>query len=207
GQRCLAVSVAVVVDENNAMVDALAEVASTRRVGNGLDPDTEMGPVITDESRRRIEASVERAVADGAKPLVDGRGCRVPDHEGGFFTAPTILSDVATDGDLARTEVFGPVLALMRAGDLDDAIRIVNGRRYGNQASIYTSDGAAARRFRVEASAGNIGVNVGVAAPMAFFPFSGWNDSFMGDLHGQGAHAVEFYTQTKVVVERWGAPR
>jgi malonate-semialdehyde dehydrogenase (acetylating)/methylmalonate-semialdehyde dehydrogenase len=116
---------------------------------------------------------------------------------------PTILDHVPANGEIARTEIFGPVLSVMRARTIEDAIELVNNRSYGNMACIFTSSGASARQFRYAADAGNIGINIGVAAPMAFFPFSGWNESFFGDLHAQGRHGVEFYTQTKVVVERW----
>lgn len=124
-------------------------------------------------------------------------------YEDGYWVYPTVLTDVPPESETAHTEIFGPVLSLMHARDIDEAIRLVNARRYGNMACIFTASGAAARQFRAEANAGNIGINVGVAAPMAFYPFSGWGESFFGDLHGQGKHGVEFYTQTKVVVERW----
>jgi malonate-semialdehyde dehydrogenase (acetylating)/methylmalonate-semialdehyde dehydrogenase len=134
---------------------------------------------------------------------VDGRGARIPGCENGFFVRPTILADLPPKGEIVRTEIFGPVLGLMHVDTLDEAIAFVNGAEYGNQASLFTSSGTAARRFRYEAQAGNIGINIGVAAPMAFFPFSGWKESFFGDLHGQGLDAVEFFTQKKVVIERW----
>ena len=135
--------------------------------------------------------------------LVDGRGKRVKGYEDGHFVFPTVLDGVPHQSDLSRTEIFGPVLSLMHANTIDEAIQLVNDRSFGNMACIFTSSGAAARKFRYESIAGNIGINVGVAAPMAFFPFSGWGESFFGDLHAQGRHGVEFYTQTKVVVERW----
>ncbi len=140
---------------------------------------------------------------DGAKVLVDGRGKTSRGYEGGYFVFPTVLDDVDPKSEIARTEIFGPVLSLMHVENLNEAIALVNDRRYGNMASIFTRSGAAARQFRYEVDAGNVGVNIGVAAPMAFFPFSGWKESFFGDLHGQNHHAVEFYTQTKVIVERW----
>jgi malonate-semialdehyde dehydrogenase (acetylating)/methylmalonate-semialdehyde dehydrogenase len=127
----------------------------------------------------------------------------VEGYEDGFFVFPSILADVPPHGEIARTEIFGPVLSLMHAKTIDEAIEMVNARSYGNMACIFTNDGSSARRFRYEVNAGNVGINVGVAAPMAFFPFSGWGDSFFGDLHAQARHGVEFYTQTKVVVERW----
>jgi malonate-semialdehyde dehydrogenase (acetylating)/methylmalonate-semialdehyde dehydrogenase len=140
---------------------------------------------------------------EGAGVPVDGRGTKVKNFERGSFVSPTILSDVRPGSEISRTEIFGPVLSLMHVRTIDDAIELVNGGQYGNQASLFTTSGNAARRFRYEAEAGNIGINIGVAAPMAFFPFSGWKDSFFGDMHGQGMDAVEFFTQKKIVVERW----
>ncbi len=124
-------------------------------------------------------------------------------YENGAFVRPTILADVKPGSDIARTEIFGPVLSLMHVHTIDEAISLANGGEYGNQASLFTSSGSAARKFRNEVQAGNIGINIGVAAPMAFFPFSGWKESFFGDMHGQGMDAVEFFTQKKVIVERW----
>ena len=204
GQRCLAASVAITVGEaRKGFTEAIAEIARDRTVGYGLDAETEMGPVISPESRARIEGIIAASERDGIRVLVDGRGRRVSGYEEGNWLFPTVLDAVPPASELARTEVFGPVLSLMHAESLDEAIRLVNERAYGNMACIFTSSGAAARQFRHEADAGNVGINIGVAAPMAFFPFSGWNESFFGDLHAQGRHGVEFYTQTKVVVERW----
>jgi malonate-semialdehyde dehydrogenase (acetylating)/methylmalonate-semialdehyde dehydrogenase len=162
-----------------------------------------MGPVITPESRARIEALIAKGVAAGAKPIVDGRNTTVPGFERGNFLRPTVLADVDPASELGRTEVFGPVLSVMRAETLEAAIGMVNGFAYGNMACLFTSSGAAARQFRYETRVGNVGINVGVAAPMAYFPFSGWKDSFFGDLHAQGRDAIDFYTEKKVVVERW----
>lgn len=204
GQRCLANSLAVTVGEaREPFTDALAEVASTRKVGYGLDEGVEMGPVISEDSRSRIERLVDQAEQEGARLLVDGRGKQADGFENGHWVFPTLLDDVPPEGQTATTEIFGPVFGLMHVDTVDDAIRLINEKDYGNMACIFTSSGASARQFRYEVDAGNVGVNIGVAAPMAFFPFSGWNDSFFGDLHAQGRHAVEFYTQTKVVVERW----
>lgn len=204
GQRCLAASVAITVGEaGREFVPRIAEAAASRRVGSGLDRATEMGPVISGESRARIEALIGQGVAAGARPLVDGRGASVPGLERGSFVRPTVLADVDPQGELARTEVFGPVLSLMQAATVDEAIALVNRSAFGNMACLFTSSGAAARKFRYEARVGNVGINVGVAAPMAYFPFSGWKDSFFGDLHAQGRDAIEFYTEKKVVVERW----
>jgi malonate-semialdehyde dehydrogenase (acetylating) / methylmalonate-semialdehyde dehydrogenase len=204
GQRCLAASVAITVGgAKNSFTEAMADVASSRTVGYGLDAGVQMGPVITAESKTRIEGLIGKGAAEGATVLVDGRQKKVSGYEEGNWVFPTILSDVNPAGEIAHTEIFGPVLSLMHAKNIDEAIALVNNRAFGNMACIFTRDGAVARKFRYEADAGNVGINIGVAAPMAFFPFSGWNDSFFGDLHAQSRHGVEFYTQTKVVVERW----
>ncbi len=204
GQRCLASSLAVVVGEaKEPFREAIADLAASRRVGYGLEPGVEMGPVIRRESKERIEALIGKGAEEGARVLVDGRGARVPGYEGGFFVRPTVLEDVPPEGVVARTEIFGPVLGLVHVRDIEEAIQLVNRGQYGNMACLFTRSGAAARKFRYEAQAGNLGINVGVAAPMAFYPFAGMKDSFFGDLHGQGRDAVEFYTEKKVVVERW----
>jgi len=204
GQRCLAASVAITVGSaRNTFTEQIADAATSRKVGYGLDSGVQMGPVISAESKARIEGIIAKSADEGVNVLVDGRQKQVSGYEEGYFVFPTILENVDPNSDIAHTEIFGPVLSLMHAQTVDDAIAIVNNRAYGNMACIFTSSGAAARKFRNEADAGNVGINIGVAAPMAFFPFSGWNDSFFGDLHGQGRHGVEFYTQTKVVVERW----
>jgi len=205
GQRCLAVSVAVTVGEaQKTFRDSIAEAASRLKVGNGLEEGVQMGPVITPQSKSRVESLIAAGERQGAKVLLDGRNARVPKHESGNFVKPTILDDVPASSELADTEIFGPVLSLVHADDLDEGLRFLERSAYGNQASLFTSSGAAARRFRYEAPAGNIGINIGVAAPMAYFPFSGWKDSFFGIMHGQGRDAVEFFTEKKVVVERWG---
>lgn len=204
GQRCLAASVAITVGEaKNTFTEFIADAAISRKVGYGLEEGVQMGPVISSDSKHRIETLIAQGETEGAKILVDGRNKKVSGYEDGYFVYPTILDGVPPQSDIARTEIFGPVLSLMHANTIEDAIALVNNRAYGNMACIFTSSGAAARRFRYEADAGNVGINIGVAAPMAFFPFSGWNESFFGDLHAQSWHGVEFYTQTKVVVERW----
>lgn len=204
GQRCLAVAVAVTVGEaKHVFAEHIADAASSRKVGYGLDQGVEMGPVITKESKARIESLIAKGEQEGANVLVDGRHKAVAGYADGYWVFPTILDNVNPAGEIAKIEIFGPVLSLMHTDDVDQAIELVNQRAYGNQASIFTASGAVARKFRHEVSAGNVGVNIGVAAPMAYFPFSGWNESFFGDLHAQSRHGVEFYTQTKVVVERW----
>ena len=204
GQRCLAVSVALTVDDgHDRFCEAVSDLASGLRVGYGLDQESQMGPVITPESKQRIEDLVNRGVKNGATVLVDGRGPKIPKFEKGNFIRPTIIEAPANGDELGGTEIFGPVLTVRRAASLQDAISILARSAYGNAASIFTTSGVSARQFRYEAPVGNVGVNVGVAAPMAYFPFSGWKDSFLGVLHGQGSDAVEFYTDKKIVIERW----
>lgn len=204
GQRCLAVSVAVTVGEaSKKFSEAITGIASKLRVGNGLDEGVQMGPVISQASKTRIESLLDDGLKNGGRALLDGRNPEIKNGKQGYFINPTVVEAVDPSNALATNEVFGPVLMLRHADDLDRAIELVSRSPYGNAASIFTSSGAAARKFRYEAPAGNIGVNIGVAAPMAYFPFSGWKDSFLGVLHGQGRDAVEFYTDKKVVIERW----
>ncbi len=204
GQRCLATSLAITVGEaRHTYGAAICDAAATRVVGNGLDAGVQMGPVINQLSKKRIEELIGMGSVEGAAIAVDGRQPMIPGYEQGSFVKPTILMDLPPESGVARTEIFGPVLGVMHVDSIDEAIKLVNSGNYGNQASIFTTSGYAARRFRHEADAGNIGVNIGVAAPMAFFPFSGWRESFFGDMHGQGMDAVEFFTQKKVIVERW----
>jgi len=204
GQRCLAVSVAVTVGEaQKTFRNAIADAAASLRVGNGLKDGVQMGPVITAQSRSRIQSLISAGEKDGAKVLIDGRNPKIPEHEAGNFVNPTILDGLPANSDVADTEIFGPVLSLIHAKDMDEALAFLERSAFGNQASLFTSSGAEARRFRYEAPAGNIGINIGVAAPMAYFPFSGWKNSFFGDLHGQGRDGIEFYTDKKVVIERW----
>ena len=204
GQRCLAASVAVPIGEaRKTFTPMLLDAARSRKVGFGLDPDVELGPVITAQSRERISGLVDRGVAEGGTVLVDGRNARVKGYEKGNFVGATVIELPKAGGELAQTEIFGPVLSLTNASDLDEAIAAVNASAFGNMACIFTSSGSAARKFRYEARVGNVGVNIGTPAPMAFFPFSGWKGSFFGDLHAQGKDAIEFYMDKKIVVERW----
>lgn len=204
GQRCLAASTIITVgDSNNEIKDAIYEHVKTRTTGYGGDEGVAMGPVITPESKNRIEGLIQKGIDEGAEVLLDGRNATIPGYEDGNFIKPTILEHVALDKELIRTEIFGPVMSLISMKSIEEAVQFVNKGSYGNMACLFTSNGASARKFRSEANAGNIGINIGVAAPMAQFPFSGWKDSFFGDLHGQGKHAIEFFTQTKVIIERW----
>ena len=204
GQRCLAVSLAVTVAEaRNTFTELICDAASIRVLGYGLDQGVQMGPVISLASKQRVEQLIGLGVSEGAAALVDGRGTTIKGYERGSFVRPTILADVKPGSEIWKTEIFGPVLSLMHVNTIEEAIALANSHVYGNQASLFTSSGSAARKFRYEVDAGNIGINIGVAAPMAFFPFSGWKESFFGDMHGQGMDAVDFFTQKKVVIERW----
>ncbi len=204
GQRCLAASNIITVGDNKGEIkEALLEAAKSKTTGFGLDEGIEMGPVITPESKVRVERLIAEGVNEGANLLLDGRNAKISGYETGNFIKPTILDNVALNGEFIKTEIFGPVMSLIQLDSINHAIDLVNSNKYGNMACMFTSSGLNARTFRNQANAGNIGINIGVAAPMAQFPFSGWNDSFFGDLHGQGRHAIEFFTQTKVVIERW----
>jgi malonate-semialdehyde dehydrogenase (acetylating) / methylmalonate-semialdehyde dehydrogenase len=204
GQRCLAVSAAITVGEaSKPFTQAVVDLAANLHVGNGLEEGVQMGPVISPASKTRIEQLIGKGLQHEGKAILDGRNAEIKGGEQGSFLKPTILTDIGQDNQLTTTEIFGPVLALEPAKDLDEAIRIVSQSAYGNAASIFTSSGHHARTFRYEVPTGNVGVNIGVAAPMAYFPFSGWKDSFLGALHGQGRDGVEFYTDKKVAMERW----
>ena len=203
GQRCLAGSVAVIVGDSERQAevrDALAVAATELRVGPGADPETDVCPVVAPEARERVAEAVGRAEAAGDEVVLDGRGDAGP---AGTVLGPTIVAIADREAEIAREELFGPLLGLVGADDLDDAIAFVNGSRYGNAGSIFTTSGGAARAYRYGIEAGMLGVNVGVAAPVAWFPFSGWKDSFDGDLHANGGDAVDFYTRKKVVTSRW----
>jgi malonate-semialdehyde dehydrogenase (acetylating)/methylmalonate-semialdehyde dehydrogenase len=199
GQRCLANSVCIAVgDAYEPLKAALAEKGGQMVVGEGADPETEVGPVISGASHERILGWIEKGAAQG-EVVLDGRG---RGSEDGHFIGPTII-EAEPGSEIAREEIFGPVLTLLKAADLSEAIEILNSSTKGNAASIFTTSGGAMRRFRYEAEAGMLGVNIGVAAPMAFFPFTGWKDSFFGDLHAHGRDAIDFYTEKKVVITRW----
>ena len=202
GQRCMAGSVVVTVAEaHDRLMPALGEATEALRVGDGIDEATEVGPVISPHARDRIRSAIDHAVEEGAELRVDGRD---PDADpAGAYLGPTILDDVDPGSDAVAEEIFGPVLSVVKAASLDEAIEIVSRSRFGNGVSIFTESGASVRRFRHEVDAGMVGVNIGVAAPVAFFPFSGWKDSFLGDLHAHGPDAVDFYTRKKTVTSRY----
>ena len=204
GQRCLAGSMIVGVgDAHPEIRDRMLDTAASMRLGNGLDESTDMGPVISAEHRDRVSGFISQGEADGARLSLDGRGATVSGLEGGYWVGPTVFEDVAPDISIGTEEIFGPVAGINRAKDLDEAVAMMHGSRYGNACSIFTTSGRAAREFRYRAGISMIGVNIGVAAPMAFFPFGGSKGSFYGDLKAQGRDAVSFFTDQRVVIERW----
>ena len=203
GQRCLAGSVAVVVggaSRREEVRRALVAAAAEQRVGDGAEEATDVCPLVSAAARDRVAEAIGRAEADGAELLLDGRGDAGP---AGTLLSPSIAVASDHESELAREELFGPLLTLVEVDDLDQAIEFLNGSRYGNAGAIFTRSGEAARRYRYGAEAGMLGVNVGVPAPVAWFPFSGWKDSIDGDLHANGTDAVRFYTREKVVTTRW----
>ncbi len=204
GERCMAVSAAVAVGSAaDAVVKAVSARAEAVKVGNGRDAASEMGPVITRQARERIVGLIGRGEEQGARIAVDGRGLVVPGHENGFFVGPTVVDDVRPEMDVYREEIFGPVLSVLRADSVDDAIALVNANPYGNGTAIFTNSGEAARRFQRGVHVGMIGINVPVPVPMAFYSFGGWKDSLFGDKHVHGPEGVSFYTRAKVVTARW----
>lgn len=202
GQRCMAGSVLVaqnrVADE---FLEMLIERANNLKVGSGFDPETEMGPLIREQHRERVKGYIAKGEQEGARLLFDGRRASVPPQ--GFFLGPTIFDQVHPDMTIAREEIFGPVLSTVRVETIEEAIDLVNRSEYGNGAVLFTQSGKAARQFRRYANAGMIGINIGVPAPVAAFPFSGWKKSFYGSLHVNGLDGIEFYTEKKVVTSRW----
>jgi malonate-semialdehyde dehydrogenase (acetylating)/methylmalonate-semialdehyde dehydrogenase len=203
GQRCLAGSVCVIAGDESRQAEvreALLSAAEGLSTGPGADPATDVCPMVAPEARERAEEAVATAESQGAKLLLDGR---VGGGEAGTTLGPTLVDVTDPESELAREEIFGPVLALVSAPDLDGAIEFANGSRYGNAGSIFTTSGSAARAYRWGIEAGMLGVNIGVPAPVAWFPFSGWKDSIDGDLHANGRDAVDFYTRKKVVTSRW----
>jgi malonate-semialdehyde dehydrogenase (acetylating)/methylmalonate-semialdehyde dehydrogenase len=202
GERCLAGSVLVPVgDAAGPLLELLVKRTKALTVGDGSQHGVEMGPLVTSDHCRKVEGYVEKGVAEGATPLVDGRESKP--GAGGFFLGPTIFDHVTSEMTIAREEIFGPVLSVMRVETLDDAINLVNRSPFGNATAIFTSSGKSAREYSSRCEVGMVGINVGVAAPMAFFPFAGWKNSFFGDLHAHGKDAVAFYTEQKVIMSRW----
>jgi malonate-semialdehyde dehydrogenase (acetylating)/methylmalonate-semialdehyde dehydrogenase len=208
GQRCLSGANAVVVGKDNAFykkfVDVFVDAASQIKVGNGLEDGIQMGPLQSKDKKERVVGYIESGMAEGAKLLLDGRNIKLEgDLPHTCFLNPSVFENVTTDMKIGKEEIFGPVACIMRADTMDDAIDLIHGSPFGNASSIFTSNGGWAREFEYKVHTGNVGVNIGIVAPMAFFPFSGMKDSFLGILHGQGKDAVRFFTESKVVIKRW----
>ncbi|RIV21964.1 methylmalonate-semialdehyde dehydrogenase (CoA acylating) [Alicyclobacillaceae bacterium I2511] len=203
GERCLAGTVVLVEDAvADNFVDALRKAAEELPIGDGMVPGNELGPVIREDHRQKVIGYIDTGVKEGAQLLLDGRKLNVS-LPTGYFLGPTLFDHVTPEMTIVREEIFGPVLSIMRVSDLKEALSIANRSRYGNSATLYTNSGPAARTFREQIQAGMLGINIGVPAPMAFFPFGGWKGSFYGDLHATGQEGVDFYTQEKVVITRW----
>jgi malonate-semialdehyde dehydrogenase (acetylating)/methylmalonate-semialdehyde dehydrogenase len=208
GQRCMAISTAVAVGKaGDALVEQVRERARGLRTGPGLDPESDMGPLVTGAARDKVAGLIESGVNEGAKLVLDGRDLRVEGHEDGFFLGPTVFDEVTTEMEIYKQEIFGPVLIVLRASDIEEAIGMINRNPYGNGTAIFTANGAAARKFQNEVQVGMIGVNIPIPVPMAFYSFGGWKDSLFGDLHVHGPEGVAFYTRGKVVTTRWPVPR
>jgi malonate-semialdehyde dehydrogenase (acetylating)/methylmalonate-semialdehyde dehydrogenase len=204
GERCMAVSAAVAVGSAaDAVVEAVSARAEAVKVGDGRDPGSQMGPVITRAAQQRIVGLIGSGAEQGARLAVDGRGIRVPGREEGFFVGPTVIDQVRPEMDVYREEIFGPVLSVLRTDTVEEAIGLVNANPYGNGTAIFTNSGEAARRFQRGVNVGMIGINVPVPVPMAFYSFGGWKDSLFGDKHVHGPEGVSFYTRAKVVTTRW----
>ncbi len=202
GQRCMAGSVLVAQqDVADKILELLVDRSSRMKIGPGDEPEVEMGPLIRDQHRERVKGYIQIGEEEGARLIADGRKTPVPER--GFFLGPTIFDGVSPDMRIAREEIFGPVLSAVRVKDVDEGIALINRSAYGNGAVIFTRSGAAARAFRRHAKAGMLGINIGVPAPVAVFPFTGWRNSFYGDLHANGEDAINFYTDRKVVTTRW----
>jgi NAD-dependent aldehyde dehydrogenases len=204
GQRCMAISVGVAVGEaGDALVEVLKRKAEEVTVGPGNEKTSDMGPVVTQAAQERVEGTIATGAEQGATVVVDGRGLTVEGHEQGFFVGPSLLDHVTPDMDAYTEEIFGPVLSVVRAGTVDEAIQIINNNPYGNGTAIFTSSGEAARRFQREVKVGMIGVNVPIPVPMSYYSFGGWKDSLIGDSPIHGPEGVRFYTRAKVVTSRW----
>jgi malonate-semialdehyde dehydrogenase (acetylating) / methylmalonate-semialdehyde dehydrogenase len=207
GERCMAISVVVPVgDVAQPLVDAILERLPMVRIGDGMDPESEMGPLVTREHRDKVAGYLDTGRDQGATVAADGREHELYRSSNGFFLGVSLLDHVTPDMDCYRDEIFGPVLSVARAPDYDEALRLVNDNPYGNGVAIFTRDGGAARRFQMEATAGMIGVNVPIPVPVGYYSFGGWKDSMFGDTHMYGAEGIHFYTRGKVVTTRWPDP-
>jgi malonate-semialdehyde dehydrogenase (acetylating)/methylmalonate-semialdehyde dehydrogenase len=204
GQRCLSGAILVPVgDVADELVEKFAAAASAMKVGSGLDEKSAMGPLATAAHREKVLGYIEKGIKEGAKLVLDGRNFKSNDYPNGFFLGPTLFDHVNRDMTIAREEIFGPVVSVVRAKDLDEVIDLINTRGFANAACIYTNDGATAREFKYRVKPSMVGINIGIAAPMSFFPFGGAGNSFFGDTKGHGQEIFNFFTDTKVVIQRW----
>jgi len=204
GERCMAISVAVLVGEvGDRIVPLLAERTRALKIRNGMELDAEMGPIVTREARDRIEKYIGIGVEEGATLVVDGRGCKVPGFEGGFFTGGTLFDHATARMRIYKEEIFGPVLVCVRVKDFAEALQLVNEHEYGNGVACFTSDGGLAREFARRVQVGMVGINVPIPVPMAWHGFGGWKRSLFGDMHAYGEEGVRFYTKQKSVMQRW----
>ncbi len=208
GERCMAISVLVAVgNAADKLLPKIRERIAALKVGNGLDPDSQMGPLITSQHRDRVAGYITKGVEEGAELLVDGRTLKVAGHEKGFFLGPTLLDRVRPEMSCYQDEIFGPVLGVARAANYDEAIAMIHAHRYANGTAIFTNDGGAARKFQHDIQVGMVGINVPIPVPMAYYSFGGWKQSLFGDLHIYGPDGIRFYTRNKVVISRWPDPR
>jgi len=205
GQRCMALSAAVFVGESSKWIPELVERAKKLKVGSGLEPGIDLGPVISPQAKHKIEALIESGKKQGAKVVLDGRGLQIPGYPKGNFVGPTILADVQPNMEVYKEEIFGPVLLVMSAPTLDDAIHLINENPYGNGTAIFTTSGAVARKYQHEIEVGQIGINVPIPVPLPFFSFTGSKRSFLGSTHFYGKMGVHFYTQTKTITSNWAS--
>ena len=204
GQRCLAGSNLIAVGEiADPLLKRWVEASKKMKMGYGMDESVNMGPVISAKAKKKVLELIDSAEKEGAKIILDGRNAKVPGYESGHFVGPTVIDQVTPDMRVAKEEIFGPVVQYMRMNSMDEALDFIHSSPFGNAASIYTASGKSAREFRYRCQCGNIGINVGIVAAMAYFPFAGYKDSFFGDLHGQGLDAIKFFTDRKVVITRW----
>lgn len=208
GERCMAISVLVCVgNAADKLIPKIRERMRAMKVGNGLDPESQMGPLITRAHRDRVAGYIGRGNEEGATVIEDGRGLKVKDHENGFFIGPSLLDGVKPGMSVYEDEIFGPVLGITRVRDYDEAMALIRANPYGNGTAVFTNDGGAARKFQHEVEVGMVGINLPIPVPMAYYSFGGWKNSLFGDLHVYGPDGVKFYTRTKVVIGRWPDPR
>ncbi|NIL17456.1 CoA-acylating methylmalonate-semialdehyde dehydrogenase [Pseudomonas sp. AN3A02] len=204
GERCMAISIAVVVgDVGDKLIEKLLPRIDQLKVGNGMQKDSEMGPLVTAEHKAKVEGFIDQGVAQGAKLIVDGRGFKVPGAEGGFFVGATLFDNVTTEMSIYQQEIFGPVLGIVRVADFASAVALINAHEFGNGVSCFTSDGGIARAFARTIKVGMVGINVPIPVPMAWHSFGGWKRSLFGDHHAYGEEGIRFYSRYKSVMQRW----